>query len=78
MTFFEFMMRYMQKNSPAGYLARDMLEDEAHFPDTNNSEVIMQYLISRRFSSECLRTFKTCYKRYELHEQKQNRRNQNE
>ena len=71
MTFFDFMMRYIQKDSPAGDLARDMLEDEAHFPDTNNSDDIMQYLISRRACSECLRTFKTCYKRYELHEHKQ-------
>lgn len=74
MTFFEYMMRYIEKDSPSGDLAKDMRRDKEHFPDSSDRDEIAGYLFSRGACSECLQIFRTCYKRYELYEQKHNRK----
>ena len=53
---------------------KDMRRDKEHFPDSSDRDEIAGYLFSRGACSECLQIFRTCYKRYELYEQKHNRK----
>ena len=68
MTFFDYMMRYLKKDTPAGDLARDMHRGHKNFPSSDNGKVIMEYLISKGAWRECLDTFKKCYVRYVRYE----------
>ena len=70
-TFFEYMMKSLKKDSPAGDLARDMDRDKANFPRSNTRDEIMSYLSSKGACSECLTTFEKCYKRYESYKRRQ-------
>ena len=73
MTFFEYMMRNLKRNSPAGYLARDINYDKDNFPKSNDWKVVMDYLFSKDACSECFETFEKCYARYVQHEIKRYR-----
>ncbi len=73
MTFFEYMMRYLKKDSPAGDLARDMNRDKENLPVSNDGKAIMDYLFSKDACSACLDTFEKCYVRYVQYELKQYR-----
>lgn len=75
MTFFEYMLKYLKKDTPAGDLARDMLRDRQHFPITNDRYALINYLDSKNASEECLKTFCKCYERYERQENRRYGRN---
>ena len=72
-TFFEFMMRYLKKDSRAGDLARDMDRDKANFPRSNTRDVIMSYLQAKCASHDCFDTLVMCYKRYMRYKQRHDR-----
>ena len=69
MTFFEYMMRFVKKDSPSGDLARDMNRDK-DFPMSNDRDEIMNHLRSKGACYDCLNTFDRCYRLYELYERK--------
>ena len=64
MSFFEYMLRYLKKDTPEGDLARDMPRDRHNFPYYVSAKVIKQYLISNRACDNAIDTFEKCYKRY--------------
>ena len=74
MTFFEYMMRYLKSDTPAGDLARDMHRDKEYFPSSNDGKEIMAYLFAKGACSECLDNFEKCYVQYVRYELKQYRR----
>lgn len=69
MTFFDYMMRYVKKDSQSGDLARDMKRDK-DFPVSNDRDEIMNYLRGKGACYDCLNTFDRCYRQYELYERK--------
>ena len=78
MTFFEYMMRYLKKDTPEGDLARDIKDDKKHFPSSDNGKEIFNYLVSQSACHECLDTFVKCYSRYVRYEMKKLLKNREE
>lgn len=74
MTFFEYMMKYLNKDTPAGDLARDLNRDKENFPQSNDGKEIMDYLFSKGACSQCLDTFEKCYAQYVKYELRQYKR----
>ena len=69
MTFFDYMMRFLKKDSPSGDLARDMNHDK-DFPASNDRGAIMNYLRLLDAYYDCLNTFGRCCRQYEAYEAK--------
>lgn len=69
MTFYTYLMRYKNEDSPKGDLARDVRSDTNNkfFKNSNFKarNFMRSHLESRRACYECLSTFDECYEEYQ-------------
>jgi len=69
MTFYTYLMKYKNEDSPKGDLAQDVHSDGDNrvFKNSNfkAKNLMRSYLVSRGACSECLSTFDECYEEYQ-------------
>ncbi|PJO45145.1 YozE family protein [Lysinibacillus xylanilyticus] len=63
MTFKQWILQYINEDSPIGDLARDNKVDPK-FPDSNSYEELYSYLFSQNASHLCLQSFEKAWQLY--------------
>lgn len=63
MKFKEWIAKYEKQDKPIGDLAHDISGDKS-FPDTNDCEIILDYLHSRGACDEAIDVFKSAWRKY--------------
>lgn len=63
MTFKKFILHFRDVDLPIGDLARD-IENDLHFPDSNNQEELFQYLRNSSACQAAMITFENAFKYY--------------
>jgi len=61
--FIEWIAKYEKQDKPIGDLARDISGDKT-FPNTNDCEVILDYLHSNNACDGAIEAFKSAWRRY--------------